>query len=330
MQKKTVTEAPLLKKTPIPNCPVCEASRGVLWTNGQDYELETNSDWWEIRHCCDCDHLWLDPRPHLEELGVIYPAHYYAYNYEQSVPYLARKGKALLDELKLKPLLSLLGREPESFLDVGCGSGRYLKLMRQKGLDCSKIFGLELSEEGVRKLREEGFQAFNERVESCTQIPESSIDVITMFHVIEHVDRPREVLEKLYGWLRPGGLLIMETPNFASLDGQIFRNRFWGGYHFPRHWNIFSKDSLTKLVTQTGFTMESLRFQTGHAFWMWSFHHWLKYGWNSPRLGRLFHPIDGALPLLAGFTAFDLLRSRMGSETSAVVAVGRRPHSSES
>ena len=145
-----------------------------------------------------------------------------------------------------------------------------------------------------------------------------------MFHVLEHVHDPATVVRRIVGWIASGGLLAIETPNIDSLDARWFRSRYWGGYHIPRHWHIFHPASLAELLTDAGLEVIATEFQTGHSFWMFSFHHWLRYG-QPPRsrLGKWFHPFSN-LPLLASFTVFDRVRAAIGFKTSAMLAIARK------
>ncbi|MFQ5527097.1 MAG: hypothetical protein ACE5GX_12650 [Thermoanaerobaculia bacterium] len=117
----------------------------------------------------------------------------------------------------------------------------------------------------------------------------------------------------------------METPNIDSLDARLFRSGLWGGYHIPRHWNLFSPANLGRLCRQCGLDWVDTKFQTSHSFWMWSFHHKLKYGRRArPRLARRFDPFK-SLPLLVLFAAFDRIRSLLGFKTSAMLLLARKP-----
>jgi len=183
---------------------------------------------------------------------------------------------------------------------------------------------LELDGEVVAGLRDEGYRVFNERVETCDDIADDSIDLATMFHVIEHVDDPLAVARRVYGWLRPGGVFAVETPNIDSWDARLFRDRYWGGYHIPRHWNLFRPDTLHRLLERAGFEIVSTSYQTGHSFWMYSFHHTLRYG-DPPRrrVAQWFNPFRG-LPLLVLFTGLDKVRALMGFRTSAMLVLARK------
>jgi 2-polyprenyl-3-methyl-5-hydroxy-6-metoxy-1,4-benzoquinol methylase len=317
---------PRIDSDPVPRCPVCGGTGFTEFASGFDYELLTCANEWRFVACTGCTHVWLNPRPAIAALPIIYPKHYYAYNYASEINPIAVKAKGVLDHRKLRGIVSALGRKPRSFLDIGCGDGRFLRSMERLGVAREHIYGLELDAKVVEPLRREGFQAFCERVEDCQRIPANSIDLITMFHVIEHVDDPATVVRQAVRWLAPGGVLALETPNVDSLDARLFHDTYWGGYHIPRHWNLFKAETLARLLEDSGLTVVGQRFQTGHSFWMYSVHHWLRYkGRPMPRLARWFDPLKG-LPFLASFTLFDKLRAALGCKTSALLVLAAKPH----
>jgi SAM-dependent methyltransferase len=313
---------------PVPRCPVCSGERFLPLAVGFDYELLTCSNPWRFVRCPGCGHAWLHPRPRASELGVIYPPHYYAYNYETQINPVAVRAKEPLDRLKLRGILKTLARPPRACLDVGCGVGGYLRLLERRGVSRESLFGLELDRSVVARLRAEGYSVFAERVEEATDLPEGRFDLVTMFHVIEHVADPGRVAGRVARWLAPGGVFAVETPNLESLDARLFRARYWGGYHIPRHWHLFTPASLGRLLTDQGLEVTSVRYQTGHSFWMYSVHHWLRYGEPPrPRLARWFDPFRG-LPFLAAFTAWDRVRAALGFRTSAMLVIARKPEAS--
>lgn len=322
-------KTPLIDTQPVPACPVCGSTRASTFATGYDYELRTCANLWSFSRCDACSHVWLNPRPAISTLSLIYPPSYYAYNYATQISSLALKAKQALDRAKFRSILAALPREPRSYMDVGCGDGRFLRLMHRRGIPKSSIYGLELDERVVRPLAAEGFQAYRERVEDFTRVPDASLDLVTMFHVIEHVDDPGRVVDAVARWLAPGGVFAVETPNVDSLDAREFRDTFWGGYHIPRHWNLFTPSTLARLFRDRGLEVVGTKFQTGHSFWLYSWHHRLRYapGRERPALARFFDPVGGskALPALALFTAFDKARAALGAKTSAMLMLARRP-----
>ena len=143
--------------------------------------------------------------------------------------------------------------------------------------------------------------------------------------MIEHVDDPRAVVESVVEWLRPGGVFAVETPNIDSWDARLFASGLWGGYHIPRHWNLFTPETLARLLESCGLEVRRTTHQPGHAFWMYSFHHELRFGRHRrPWLAPIFDPFR-SLPVLAAFTAFDLARAAAGRRTSAMLMLARKP-----
>ncbi len=317
-------DKPIIESEEVERCPVCDGSRFHQHAVGFDYESLTCRNPWRFVRCEKCAHVWLNPRPTVANLSIIYPPTYYSYNYTQQVNAIARIGKQWLDSGKMKSIVKRLDRAPRSYLDIGCGDGRFLRTMEKRGIPRDRLYGLELDERVVGSLVAEGYQAYNRRVEDCTEISPGSIDLATMFHVIEHVADPASVVRKIREWLPVGGVLAAETPNVDSLDARKFSERFWGGYHIPRHWNLFSPPTLKKLFEDNGFDVIATSFQTGHSFWMYSYQHSLNFGKRpNKRLARFFNPLK-SLAFLMAFTAFDKLRAAMGARTSAMLMLARR------
>lgn len=317
-------DAPMIQTKAVPDCPVCQAEAGEPYAHGYDYELETCRNRWQFVQCTDCSHVWLNPRPAVEALATIYPPSYYAYNYDDQVSPLAIKAKQWIDRMKMAGIRKHLPTPARSFVDIGCGNGRLLQAMHQLGVEKEQCYGLELDQGVVDSLCDLGFSAHCQRVEDCEQITEGSIDLATMFHVIEHVDDPGAVVERVANWLSDEGIFAMETPNVESLDARLGRKTFWGGYHIPRHWNLFNPKSITKLLEDHGMEVIDIRYQSGHSFWIYSLHHRLRYGRpNLPRLARWCNPFRN-LPMLALVTGFDRLRAMLGMKTSAMLVIARK------
>ena len=320
------SNAPIIATEPVQRCPVCNGEQRSLHAEGYDYELQTCGNIWRFWSCDECSAIWLDPRPALSELGTIYPSTYYAYEMSETLSPFVLRGKAFLDRMKFQSILRRLDHTPQSFLDVGCGDGRYMQQFAERGVAKEAIYGIDLPSPAIPKLRAKGFRVFAGRVEDCDVIEPQSIDLIVIFHVIEHVADPINVLRKLAGWLAPGGVLALETPNTSSIDHALFAGGWWGGYHIPRHWTLFNEPSFHRALKTVGLDFLSTQYQTGHAFWMNSFHHPLKY--NStlpmPRFARLLDPMHSRV-LLAGVTGFDIVRRTLGARTSAMLVLARKP-----
>jgi SAM-dependent methyltransferase len=157
----------------------------------------------------------LNPRPAVAELGLVYPPTYYVYNYDTINP-IARQAKEMLDRRKIAKIVRQCPQAPKSYLDVGCGDGRFLRVLEQLGVPRSGLYGLELDKRVVERLRGQGYSGvFCERAEDVSSFPEGGIDLVTMFHVIEHVDNPGAVIGRVRRWLSPGASLHWKRPTWT-------------------------------------------------------------------------------------------------------------------
>src|SRR5205085_4323933 len=119
---------------------------------------------------------------------------------------------------------------------------------------------------GARARAEQaGHRYFQGRIE---QFPAAEhFDVILMLNLIEHVPDPRAVLSKARDLLTREGRLFIKTPNFDAWDARLFRHRSWGGYHTPRHFVLFRRESLERLCRECGFEIVGFSYTQGAPFW---------------------------------------------------------------
>jgi len=120
--------SPLIETESVPRCTVCGGLEFTEFAVGFDYELLTCRNPWRFVQCSNCRHVWLNPRPAVNTLSVIYPPTYYAYNYGKINP-VARKAKDWLDRRKIQKIIDLQGSSPRTYLDIGCGNGRFLRVL---------------------------------------------------------------------------------------------------------------------------------------------------------------------------------------------------------
>ena len=303
------------------NCPVCNSEKKKFYTQGNDYEYLTCENTWKFFKCENCNLLYLDPRPHLDEINTIYPSYYYSSNYEE-INFIARFGKQFLDNLKFKSFLSFLRKDEFKYLDIGCGNGRYLEVVhkkfKQKKVNC---FGLEFENNKLKELKKEGYQIFFDSIDDF--VTDNKFDLITMFHVIEHVANPSEQIKKIYDCLSDEGVLVIETPNHQSIDHILFASKYWGGYHIPRHFTVFHEHSLKKMLLDNNLKILKTFFKPGHYFWQMSLYNLVQDKYKY--LGFIKNFLSPfkilGLPLLILFTVFDIIRSKFGFKTSTILLV---------
>jgi SAM-dependent methyltransferase len=302
------------------DCGLCGADDFTIEAAGGDYEYATATNEFRFVRCRVCDHLYLNPRPRSDDLGVIYPSNYYAYESDSGglVSGLRRRWEGG----KVRLYRELVGEGARRLLDVGCGNGRFLELLRDFGPDGWTLVGTDFDAAAAAECAERGFETHVTRVEDFRG-GEATFDGVIMLQLIEHVDDPGQICERVFRLLRPGGCFIIETPNLAGIDYRLFRKRWWGHYHFPRHWNLFSTAAIRQLLEERGFEIERCEYLISTSAWTISLHNYFLERGYPDSFVRFFHFKN---PLLLGiFVVLDSLRSMFGRETSNQRIVARRP-----
>src|ERR1700731_903077 len=297
------------------DCPLCGSPRGSVEARGKDYIHCTSSQVSSYQRCSDCDHLYLNPRPAISEIETIYPNSYSTFTkrFGQPESWLAKiKDKALLGRFAASA-----GRLPEtmSLLDIGCGDGRFLMTLRKR-YPKGKLFGLDwcFGPSVAEEMAAARIETIVGAVESV-DLPASGLDVITMNQLIEHVWDVRLVLDRCRGGLKPGGILAIETPNPDGWDRRFFRRGSWGGYYWPRHLNLFSRQHLSRLVAECGMEVELCQSLLAPPCWIYSCQFSMQRAGVRGKLVKSILP-DTSTLLLGAFAVLDRLALFFGAETS--------------
>ena len=310
--------SPELSLVSVP-CALCGASDPISFAEGLDYEYATASNRFVFAKCRSCGHLYLNPRPSTDHLGVIYPPTYYAFAENQAGNAAVGYFRKIWESGKVKHFLKIVGAGQKKILDVGCGEGRFLSLLKQYGDPAWELVGLDFDQKAAGLCRRKGFRCEVGRIEDFPA--EEKFDAIIMFQLIEHVDNPREVARRMRALLNPGGVLVLETPNPAGLDFQWFKKSYWGHYHFPRHWHLFTSSRLTKMLEETGYGNVQRASLLSPASWIISLHNYFldkKFPVWTLRFFYFQNPL-----LLSFFVVCDLLRKALGLPTSNQRVIGR-------
>lgn len=238
-------------------CPVCLNSATVPALSGTDLLFETTSKTFTLDSCSACRCLFMNPMPCDEEIAGFYPQRYW---WSAARPGLLKKLESIYRRMALRGHVSFIsktagGRTGLALLDVGCGSASLLGLMKQRGF---RVMGVDFSSEAAAVAKEEnGVQVVIGSLEQAA-FPDASFDIITLFHVMEHVTNPREVLKQVGRILRPGGSVILQVPNIDSWQFRIFGAK-WYGLDIPRHVIDYSNDGILRLLSEVGFVVNRVR-----------------------------------------------------------------------
>jgi SAM-dependent methyltransferase len=305
-------------KTPL--CPVCLSKRTDPFAKARDLEYLTSNEVFAYYHCASCGALFLHPVPS-GRLREIYPPSYYSFH--EGKDSLVEMIKQALDRRMFAKALRDLPGDELSVLDVGGGTGWLLDLVRASDLRVKFTQVVDMDPQAKRAAVSKGHAFFQGTIERFR--PNRKFDLVLMINLIEHVKDPVAILQKVEKLLKPGGMVLIKTPNSDSLDARIFRHRNWGGYHCPRHWVLFEENSLRKALSRTRLGLSSLRYTQGAPFWAQSLMMGLfqkgniRYTREKP---LVVHPLFA--PLAAFFAAFDLLRSPF-MKTSQMVILLKKP-----
>ncbi len=289
-------------------CCVCDGGEAAPVGVGEDFEYRTSKDSFVAMQCTVCDLVYLNPRPEISEFETIYPANYHAFDFSEKDFGFVYKIRS---RLEAKRVLSWCKDLPDNakILDVGCGDGFHLNLLKEYGNKTWRLEGIDVDERAAQMAEKTGLKVHLGTVETL-DLPENTYDFAFMIQTIEHVAHPEKVLAAVLKILKPGARLVVVTDNTDSLDFSLFKNSYWGGYHFPRHWNLFNRKSLTKLAEKCGFGVADLTTQVSPVNWVYSIHNALV-DLRAPRFLINSFTLKSTVSLSA-FTSLDILLQKLG------------------
>lgn len=301
-------------------CLACGAADLEPWAEAADLEYFTSDERYTYLRCAGCDSLTIDPVP-IGQLGTIYPKDYYSYDagFQRS---FAQRVKAFFDRRFMRAATAGVPGDALSALDVGGGVGQQLVALREADERVSRTAVVDLDEGAQRVAEAVGHEFHCMPVEEYRS--EERFDVILMLNLIEHVADPEAVLRAARELLSDAGVIVVKTPNVDSLDARLFRHGNWGGYHCPRHWVLFTRDSFAGCAARAGLDVTRFSYEQGAPFWAASVLaalHRRGLIHLSGEVPVFRHPLFPIAILLAA--AFDIPRS-LFFKTSQMVFVLRR------
>lgn len=245
-------------------CLLCGRDNASPLVEAADQTKGGTGLWFAVVQCQDCGLCYTNPRPSVQSIGQFYPSVYRPHR----TPSARRRGATLKRWLRgwrkpRKERQHLPKHGKCRLLDFGCGGGSFLERMSQQGW---QTMGVDVSEQAVQRIREElGLEAVvgtlpHPDLEPC------SFDVITMWHSLEHVHQPLQVLREARRLLAPGGKLIVAVPNIDSVPFRWFGSA-WFALDLPRHLTHFAPWTLHLMLEQAGFRVQQPR-MIRHSDWL--------------------------------------------------------------
>ena len=280
---------------------------------GRDFEYNTCSNTFELRSCDNGDIIYLHPAPTQDALGIIYSPEFIPFQFHK-MGGVAKIGRDFLQYKKAMSVIKLLdrsGRHKIKILDVGCGSGVFLRMLKKIIGSGQNLYANDFSEAILEPLKKEGINVIAGNLDEFAI--NEKFDVITLIQVIEHLPNPLKTIKNLSIALKDGGYLFIETPSIDSLDAKIFSKGYWDGYQIPRHLWLFNERSLRKMALLANLRVIKVKYFPYPIFWIHSLKNMFS-DRNYPRIARIFTYRNPLLLII--FTIFDAIILMFYGKTS--------------
>lgn len=224
-------------------CIICKSSKKY---QSLFKDLERKNSLYNLLICPQCRLGKTDPFPEERKMKELYSSIMYRDHESRFIP-LGEKGIWLFRRFRRKRIERIVRKG--RILDIGCGRGLFLSIMKESGWE---TFGLELNEETAWYAR--NALGLNIKTDSLVDahFDDRFFDVITLWHVLEHLPDPVLTIEECRRILKPGGLLVIAIPNFDSLQARI-SGRYWFHLDIPYHLYHFNNKNLDLFLRKFSF-----------------------------------------------------------------------------
>ncbi len=231
-------------------CPICKTQSFEPFVTCKDYTVSVQN--FNIVSCNNCNFKFTNPRPEDEKLGDYYKSEDYISHSNTNKGIISKLYKSVRNyTLKKKLILISKYVSRGTILDYGCGTGMFLKVCQDAGW---KSFGME-PDEGARKIASEmGLNMFSDKERIQTYIGTEKFDIITLWHVLEHVTDLEKTLNFFKEKLNQNGALIIAVPNYACYDAKHYKE-YWAAYDVPRHLYHYEIETIQKLLSKFSFKL---------------------------------------------------------------------------
>lgn len=234
-------------------CPVCNNTQFLPFLVCKDYLASGQS--FAIQQCDACGFRFTNPRPDETAIGSYYESEQYISHNDGSSGVISmayRTVRKYTLESKLQ-LVNKLHQGRRRLLDVGCGTGAFLETCKKVGWD---IVGVE-PDSDARAVSAKKLQvAIEPNLSALTGV--DSFDIISLWHVLEHMPSLGQTIPQLYELLTRTGTLLIAVPNSDSYDATYFKE-YWAAYDVPRHLHHFTPSTIEPLFERYGFRLVEQR-----------------------------------------------------------------------
>jgi 2-polyprenyl-3-methyl-5-hydroxy-6-metoxy-1,4-benzoquinol methylase len=232
----------------IVSCPVCGEKTFNPFIQCKDFSI--SKELFNIVECAQCGFVFTNPRPGEKDISQYYNSEIYISHHANKggiIPWIYRKVRGLQFIYKTNIIKSYF-KTPVSILDIGCGTGDFLKYCETFNW---KTIGVEPDSDARKQAGEKGIPVYE--VAHLNELKDK-FDVITMWHVLEHVNDLAERMEQLKRLIKDDGILIIAVPNRNSMDARYYKS-YWAAYDVPRHLSHFTTESISNLFRKYDFNL---------------------------------------------------------------------------
>jgi len=244
-------------------CSVCGSTHFSQVFSVNDFSITKES--FVLKSCNECDFMFTSEAPDQSEIGRYYQSDVYISHTDGSKGFIEKlyqlvRRKTLVGKRNL--VAGVSQKDKGKMLDYGCGTGAFLNEMKTSGW---QVNGIE-PDSGARKRAEQLVASSIGLPEELSELSSDQYDVITMWHVLEHVHELNWTIEQIKRILKEDGKLFIAVPNHHSFDARHYGS-FWAAYDVPRHLYHFSPDTMSLLMEKHGLKVISKK-----AMWFDSFY----------------------------------------------------------
>jgi 2-polyprenyl-3-methyl-5-hydroxy-6-metoxy-1,4-benzoquinol methylase len=243
-------------------CPICGKEESKTFLKLKDWFLSQEE--YKIVECSTCGFKFTNPRPDVAEIGKYYKSEEYISHSNTKKGLISQVYQMVRNHTIAKKYADISKIKPQGkILDIGCATGDFLAYFKNKGWDTT---GIE-PDVDAKAMAIENHQIDVRDEAALDSFEPEQFDVITMWHVLEHVYTLQERVAQLKRLLKKDGLLVIAVPNPASYDAKYY-GKYWAAYDVPRHIYHFTRKDISLLFSQQNFKISKVKPMVFDSFYV--------------------------------------------------------------